>query len=302
MKLTEVVFLKFLRWMMSIKRLLLHLRHLLKESFKKNIDTNTESKNLSDEFKQETQILKSKPDKNKLGDVKPLFEIGKQKIKTEFEIKETLTVEILETKQKMIEKKGLRRQKNQSKSIELIPESFDKIKNVRSDYQNEFNIEVTHPATGKISGSHFPSMPPLNDEENADELDYRANGSLKTPQRSLNTSKFVFKKESKSKSNISNTSRGLNSKPNTNQTFSGVRNLLQGSWKSMQKNTHVPGKSFEENQTLRTVSFSGVNEIKGTFNHQFGSFKKPVKDVSFSKNAKNLVLGTSYQYLNQDDV
>ena len=79
MKLIEGIFLKFLRWMMSIKHLLSHPRHLLKELFKKNIDTNTESKNLSNEFKQETRILKSEPDKNKLGNVKHLFEIGKKK-------------------------------------------------------------------------------------------------------------------------------------------------------------------------------------------------------------------------------
>ena len=186
---------------------------------------------------------------------------------------------------------------NQTSDISTIHNSSDRVlgKTENSGSQRLIKNKFTNQQkSNKVILEHIDTDP--NEDQET-----RTNGSLQTAVKTSNISNFFLNnKEYKSKSNNIKLNRITNPKISPSGTGFAIKKLIlnQPQKPPFSANLANFGKSFEETTTSRSLNQAIIGETKkpvGEFQLQ-NSFKKPAKELLFSKLNKNFVSGNNYQF------
>lgn len=123
-----------------------------------------------------------------------------------------------------------------------------------------------------------------------DDPEYRQ-GSIKNTSRVLNAAKYVFTRDSKSRSSNQNqkSSRSANTKLSAGPAIASIKKMLQNPIPRppVSSNNNSFTKSFEEAPSVKTLSFSGTGEPRSLLAEQHSAFKKQSKEILFSRLGKS---------------
>ena len=181
-------------------------------------------------------------------------------------------------------------------------------------FQNDFDPvreEGFASSTPKTHQSNSFNAVDLDPADPQDDGDYRGPGSIKNPSRVLNAAKYIFTRDTKSRSNNQKSSRSANTKLSAGPAIASIKKFLQNSTsKTPGSSNNSFTKSFEEAPSVKTLSFSGVGdsrdqrelreqreqrelrepreprEPRAPPSEQISAFKKPSKDFLFTRGTK----------------
>lgn len=159
--------------------------------------------------------------------------------------------------------------------------------------QNEFspgNEDAFISATPKTYQSNSFNAAEGEGGEGGEEDGYRQ-GSIKNTSRVLNAAKYVFTRDSKSRSSNQKSSRSANTKLSAGPAIASIKKMLQNPAPRppVSSNNNSFTKSFEEAPSVKTLSFmgsGGSGEPRSLLSEQQSAFKKQAKEILFGRSGR----------------